>query len=83
MFGGKISKVYCRIFRGFFLEIGVFFYQASNKNLSETLIASSSEISFTPPKANMEPENDGSQKESPLPGVNHVSVRGFLWINTF
>ena len=27
----------------------------------------------TPPKTNMEPENDGFQKESPLPGVHfHV-----------
>ena len=24
----------------------------------------------TPPKTNMEPENDGFQKESPLPGVH-------------
>ena len=25
---------------------------------------------YTPPKFNMEPENDGFQKESPFPGIN-------------
>jgi len=27
-------------------------------------------LGYTPPKFNMEPENDGFQKESPFPGVD-------------
>ena len=37
-------------------------------------------VLFTPPKFNMEPENDGFQKESAFPGVdfqvNHVKLQG-------
>ena len=40
-------------------------------------------IGFTPPKLNMEPENDGFQKESPFPGTSfHVKISGVYgkWI---
>ena len=36
---------------------------------------------YTPPKFNMEPENDGFQKESPFPGVDfrfHIKLQGYI-----
>ena len=37
-------------------------------------------LPYTPPKFNMEPENDGFQKESPFPGTSffrfHVNLPG-------
>ena len=35
-----------------------------------SLVGLELETAFTPPKFNMEPENDGFQKESPFPGTS-------------